>query len=132
MAGLRRVMAQLPETRESLWMLIASPAIWALHFLLCYLTAAVLCAKFADAGSTLTTIRYAVALYTLLALAGIAVTTAVGYRQHRLGRASVPHDYATDADRHRFLGFATLLLSGLSAVAVLYVALAALFPGGCR
>ena len=29
----------------------------------------------------------------------------------------------TEADRHRFLGFATLLMAGLSAVATIYVAL---------
>jgi hypothetical protein len=38
---------QLPEANESLWLLVASPVIWAAHFLLCYGTAAVWCAKVA-------------------------------------------------------------------------------------
>ncbi|MGB7839915.1 MAG: hypothetical protein WBL40_17580 [Terrimicrobiaceae bacterium] len=35
------------EKRQSLWLLMISPTIWAAHFLLCYLTAAIWCAKFA-------------------------------------------------------------------------------------
>src|SRR5690606_23148142 len=37
----------LPERRASLWRLVAGPATWALHFLLCYVTAAVWCEKHA-------------------------------------------------------------------------------------
>ena len=36
------------------------------------------------------------------------------------GNATLPHDDDTPEDRHRFLGFAALLLSALSAVAVIY------------
>ena len=35
----------LPEARESLWVLAASPSVWVAHFLLAYCTAAVWCAK---------------------------------------------------------------------------------------
>ena len=62
----------LPETRESLWMLAASPVIWAAHFLLVYVTAAVWCAKFAQPGDSLGGVRTAIAVYTVLALAAIA------------------------------------------------------------
>ena len=35
------------ESRQSLWLLIVSPSMWAAHFLPCYITAAVWCEKFA-------------------------------------------------------------------------------------
>lgn len=120
------------EKRETLWLLTVSPTIWALHFLLSYITAAVWCAKVVGRDGPLGGVRTAVAVYTVLALAGIAVTAWRGYLRHRHGTAAVPHDFDSPADRHRFLGFATLLLSGMSAVAVVYVALAVVFIGSCR
>jgi hypothetical protein len=124
-------MAQTSEKHQSLWLLTASPLIWAVHFLLCYATASIWCAKVVGPGGSLTTVRVAIAVYSALALAGIGVVGWIGYRRHSFGRAELPHDADTPEDRHRFLGFATLLLSGLSAVAVLYAALVALFFGMC-
>lgn len=125
-------MAHLPEKNESLWMLTISPALWAGHFLLSYVTAAVWCAKLAGRDGSLLEVRLAIAVYTALALLGIGITGWVGYRRGDLGRSTTPHDLDTPEDRHRFLGFATLLLSCLSAVATLYVALAAVFIETCR
>jgi hypothetical protein len=73
-----------------------------------------------------------VIVYTVLALIGIGVVTWRGYQKHSFGQATVPHDFDTPEDRHRFLGFATLLLSGLSAVGVVYVALTLLFIETCQ
>jgi hypothetical protein len=73
----------------------------------------------------------AIATYTVLALSGIGSIGWRAWRRHRYGSASRPHDDDTPADRHRFLGFAAVLLSGLSAVAVLYAALAAVCIGSC-
>jgi hypothetical protein len=70
-------------------------------------------------------------VYTALALAAIGIVGWIGYRRHRFGNADAPHDDDTPEDRHRFLGFATLLLSGLSAVAVIYAALVAVFVERC-
>lgn len=122
-------MNHLPEERESLWRLTASPVIWAAHFLLSYITAAIWCAKI---GGSLESVRIAIAVYTVVALGGIVVAGWQGFRRHRFGTATVPHDFDTPEDRHRFLGFATLLLSALSAVATIYVALAAVFMATCR
>jgi hypothetical protein len=119
------------ERNQSLWLLIASPAIWAAHFLLCYVTASIWCAKVVGPGGSLTTVRVAIVGYTALALAGIGIIGWIGYRRHSLGNADLPHDADTPEDRHRFLGFATLLLSALSAVAVIYAALVAVFFGRC-
>jgi hypothetical protein len=124
--------ADLPEREASLWMLTTGPTIWALHFLLCYVVAATWCAKAATVAAPLGGARVVLLAATVAALAAIALFGWRGYRQHRHGRSSPPHDAATDADRHRFLGFATMLLCGLSLVAVLYVGLALLVIGTCR
>lgn len=119
------------ESRQSLWLLGGSPLIWAAHFMACYLTGAIWCAG-AVAGRTLGPVRIAVIVYTAIALAGIAVIGVIGWRRHEYGSGTVPHDFDTRADRHRFLGFATLLLSSLSAVAVSFAGIVAIFFRTCR
>ena len=123
---------ELHEEHESLWRLAASPLVWAAHLLASYGTAAVFCEKFAGQDGSLASVRAAIAVFTLLSLAAIGVIGFRGYRRHSYGDASTPHDFDSPEDRHRFLGFATLLLSGLSAVAVVYQALPAVFIGSCR
>ena len=118
------------EDAQSLWLLVVAPTIWAGHFLASYLTAAVWCAK-AGRGAELSGVRVAVAAFTASALAGILFVGWRGLRRHRLGSVPAPHDLDTPEDRHRFLGLATLLLSAVSAVAVLYGAMPALVFGAC-
>lgn len=125
-------LSELPEERESLWWIALSPTIWAVHFLACYLTAAIWCARFAGHPGSLAWVRWAILAYTVAALGGIGATGWIGYRRHRHGTATVPHDFDTPEDRHRFLGFATLLLSGLSLVGTLFVASVALYFETCR
>ncbi|MCG6154611.1 hypothetical protein [Rubinisphaera margarita] len=122
---------QPTEEQDRLWILFASPTIWAIHLLACYITAAIWCAKFGETDSAFTTVRIAFAVYTVLALAAIGWLGWTGYQQHRRVTDKTPHDDDTPLDRHRFLGFATLLLSGLSAIATIYVALVAVFIGSC-
>jgi hypothetical protein len=122
-----------PERHESLWILTVAPLIWALHFLLCYGTAAVYCAKAAGPQTALDPIGTVITLATMLALAAIGITAVVGYRRHDTGvDEPLPHEEAKAGDRHRFIGFATLLLCGLSALATLYVAMVELFFENCR
>jgi hypothetical protein len=124
-------MRALSEHRESLWLLTVSPAIWSAHFLLSYLTAAIWCAKAPALSTGLADVRLAIAAYTAAALLGIGATAWVGWRrQEKIGFDTGPGD--TAEDRHQFLAFATLILSGLSAVATIYVALAPVFIGDCR
>ena len=120
------------ESNQSLWLLVVSPTIWAVHFLACYITAAIWCAKVAGRDGSLGPVRVAIAVYTVVALLGIGLTGWRGYRRHDYGTADPPHDADTPEDRHRFLGYATLLLSSLSAVATIYSALAAVFMGSCH
>jgi hypothetical protein len=125
-------MSLTSEKHQSLWLLTASPSIWAAHFLLSYATASIWCAKLVGQGGSLAAVRVAIVIYTALALIGIGIVGRIGYRRHSFGRADLPHDADTPEDRHRFLGFATLLLSALSAAAVLYAALVAIFFVTCH
>ena len=119
------------ERNRELLMLAASPAIWAVHFMASYLTAAIWCAK-AGRDVPARVVVTAIAAYTAVALVAIVVVGARGFRRHRLGSASLPHDDDSPEDRHRFLGFATFLLSVLSAVAVCYSATVAIFLRSCQ
>ena len=121
-----------PLDKGSLWLLTIAPTIWAAHLLVSYITAAVWCARFAGPDAALGGVRTAIIWYTATALIGIAVVGWEGLRRHRHGTETTTHDLDSPDDRHRFLGFATLLLAGLSAVAVLYAALAATFFESCR
>jgi hypothetical protein len=123
--------ASLHEENESLWLMIAAPIIWAAHLLLCYGTAAIWCAKVAGYAGPLATTRVAIGVYTLVALAAVLMIGWIGYRRHRLDGATLPHDDDTPEDRHRFMGFATFLLAALSAIAIIYAALVALFVEQC-
>jgi hypothetical protein len=105
------------------------------HFLLCYSVAAVWCAKYAAApDAPLTPVRIAIAVFSAAALLPVALIGWDGFRRHRLpgGEKGAHHASDTPEDRHRFLGFATLLLSGLSAIAIIYEALAAVFIRSCE
>lgn len=116
---------------KSPWTLIAGPATWAAHFLACYVLAATWCAK-ASRVASLGDARVALWALTAFALALIAWFGWRGLRAHREGGALPPHDGPDAADRSRFLGLARLMLCALSAVAVLYSALAIAIIGDCR
>jgi hypothetical protein len=125
------MMRFLPKEIESLWTLFTAPVIWAVHFLLCYVAAAVYCAKQDSIGVSFDAIRIGIAVVTLVALMLIALSAWLAWRQWGFGASDPPHDDPSRGDRTLFQGFATLLLSGLSFVAVIYVALPALFVTEC-
>lgn len=118
-----------PEHRESLWILVVSPAIWSAHFLLSYVTAAVFCAR---VRGDFAAVRTAIAVYTVVALVAIGAAGWRGLRRHVFSGANTPHDFDSPEARHRFLGFSVVLLSILSAIATVYVSLPAFFIGSCR
>ena len=122
---------ELAEQRESLWLLTLAPGVWLVHFLLCYLSAAIWCAK-AGPGASLTGVRGAIWSYTAIAVATIAAIGWRGWRRQALGHAPAPFDDDTPEDRHRFLGLATVLLAALSAAAVSYTAMVSFFFESCR
>lgn len=127
-------MSQTHERHQSLWLLTAAPTIWAAHFLLSYVTAAIWCAKTsgAEAGESIAPVRIAITVYTCLALSGIAAIGHIGFKRSIYGGIESSRDADTPGDRHRFLGFATFLLATLSAIAVLFVGSVAIFFGTCH
>lgn len=121
------------ETGTDLRRVIAAPVIWALHFLFCYVFAAIWCEKLGrDAG--LGGARIAVLAATGVALLGIGLLT------HRLWRVrgrsltddDLEFEHNSPEERHRFLSHVALMLCALSTVAVLYVAIPALYLTSCR
>jgi hypothetical protein len=120
------------ESRQSLWHPILPPIFWGVHFLASYITVAIWCAKVAGRDGSLHGARVAIFIYTVFALAGIGFVGWRGWQKHAFDGSETNHDFDTPADRHRFLGFATALLAGLSAVAVLFTALVAVFFYDCR
>ena len=128
---IRQTQSEMAEDRQSLWLLTVAPGIWGIHFLLSYMVAAVWCGKIVDRGGDFSPVRFGIIALAALALAAIAVTGRIAWRKHSHGNEDPPHDRDTPEDRHRFLGLATLLLSGLSAIATIYTALAALFISNC-
>jgi hypothetical protein len=120
----------LAESNASLGILAASPVLWSFHFLACYAFAAAWCGRLGD--GSMSTVRLTMAILTVVALAGIAAVGAVGVSWHRAASGPPPHDADTPEDRRGFMGMATLLLSGLSGVGVIYSALAAVFIGTCE
>ena len=123
----------LPERPMYLVMLAMGPAICMAHFLLSYLTVSIWCSpRFVTPMAPLGPVPWIIGAYTVAALAGIAIVGFSGFKRHRFGSETAPHDSDRPEDRHRFLGFATMLLAALSAVATLFEALPALFFGSCR
>jgi hypothetical protein len=116
---------------EAFWTLFTAPVVWAVHFLLCYVGTAVFCAKQDQLGLGFGAMRVGIASATLVALALIVLSVYLAWRQWGFGRHSPPHGDPTTHDRKLFQGFATLLLSGLSFVAVIFVAMPVLFIDGC-
>lgn len=120
------------ERSSSLWLLAASPSTWAVHFFASYITGAIWCGRMMPAGDHFFRVRASVAIFTIAALIIVGVIGRLGYRWHRAEGEPPPHDADTPEDRQRFLGFAIVLLSGLSAVAVIYTSLVVLFVSTCR
>jgi hypothetical protein len=123
----------LPEKTLYLAMMAGPPAIFITHFVVVYALASIWCAKVAaTVDGRLGGAFWPFAAITLAAIAGVAWIGWGGYRRHRHGDEEVPHDMDTPGDRHRFLGFATVLLAGLSAVGILFVATAFLSFDTCQ
>lgn len=125
---MRRWLARARRLRVTLWTLIVPPTSWAAHFLFSYLWAAVSCAKL----GVWARFPLAFAIGTAAALAVIAAAGLVAWQQARTPGDPAPHDEGTDVDRLRFLAYATLLLAGLSFVAVVFTALPVLVLSDCR
>jgi hypothetical protein len=123
--------AVVPERSRYLALLALPPSIWMLHFLTSYATASVWCARFSTAGGSPGPVHSLIAVLTVVALGVITLAGWGGYRRHTVGAGETSQDDDTPESRHRFLGFATMLLAGLSAVATLYSAIAVFLFRSC-
>jgi hypothetical protein len=131
-------MNYLSEKHDSLWWVAAAPGIWGVHFILCYAIAAVWCAKH-GMRAPLSSARVAIGVLSGAALLALGVVALRGYRNYR--RVGAPpgspgtrprSDSDSSEARHQFVGFTLLSLAGLSAIAVVYEALAAVIIGSCH
>lgn len=120
-----------PEHKDNILLLTLGPLIWAAHLLLSYGTASIWCGKIVETGGSLGTVRGAIVVYTVAGLAATTWVAWMGYRRHRTGGASLPHDDDSPEDRHRFIGYATFLLACLSAAAIVYAGSIVLFFRSC-
>jgi hypothetical protein len=116
---------------SSLWALVAPPTVWALHFLFSYVYAAIRCAK-AEPFEGIGDVRVAIGVATVVALLVVVACGYAAWVQSRVEGDPPPHQESTDEDRLRFLAVATLLLAGLSFVAIVFTALPAFMFGDCR
>ena len=119
-----------PEPVSTFASLVAAPVVWAAHLMLSYVTAAIWCAKLATGGS-LGTAQLAIAAYTVVALALVGWIGWRAWRRQRGDHVKLPDDRDSPAGRQKFLAYATLLLAGMSAIAIFYAALATALAGSC-
>lgn len=122
---------ELSERQDRLRWVAAPPAIWAAHFLLSYATVAVWCARYAPPGGSLASARIAVFAYTAVALVAVGGVALRGLRHYR-SAGPVPSGHDSPEGRRRFIGFTLLALSGLTALSIVYEALAAVFIRSCH
>ena len=123
------------ETGEGtdLWRVILAPGIWAVHFLVCYVGAAVYCEK-AGRSAALLPVQILVVAATLIALGGIGLVFASLWKVRGLSTINDNYNYAgnTPEERHRFLSHVALMLCVLSAVAVIFAAIPPFVLELCR
>ena len=125
-------MTRETETGHNLWRVLAPLTIWALHFLVCYVAAAVLCAKYPQTAD-LSSLRYLIFSATFLAAAAVAYIAISTLRIWRFSMdGDLDYDHDTPEERHRFLAHVTLMLCALSVIGILYVAVPAAIIGSCR
>ena len=124
--------AAYPEAKGGLFLLTAPPTIWSAHFLVSYLTAAIWCEKFTSPSGEAGPVQWLIGIYTLAALPTIGYFGWRGYRRSQRDEAEAELTTEADAERYRFLGFASLLLAGLSGVATIYTALVVVFVRTCH
>jgi hypothetical protein len=115
----------------NLWALALPPTVWALHFLFCYVFAAVRCAKSAPLDS-IDDVRVFIAAATAVALLLVMGSGYVAWAQARIPGDPPPHQDSSKEDRSRFVAVSTLLLAALSIVAIIFTALPAFMFRDCR
>jgi len=119
-----------PHAPDRLWVPLLAPIIWSTHFTISYIWVALACGRFAAraAGS----LDDALIVLTVIALVPIGVLFMRGFRQLGYQLPDQPNDDGTPEDRTKFMSYMTILLAGMSAIATLFVGVAAFSMGGCQ
>jgi hypothetical protein len=116
-----------------LWRVILAPVVWSAHFIVCYVGAAIYCEKLGREAA-LDPVRVFVVLATVAGLSVVGASTRGLWRVR--GRSLTDDDfdyeYNSPEERHRFLSHVALMLSALSAIGMIYVALPVFLLGTCR
>lgn len=99
-----------PLTRNRLSSLVSGPIIWAIHFLACYLIVSFACTFRLGGANT------GIAVVTVMALGLLAYTMLANYRKWQLAHRS------NTGDLDAFFALNSMMLCGLSAVALIWVA----------
>lgn len=115
----------------SLWRITFAPTLWALHFVASYAATAVVCTRLAGGEEAILGLRGLIAVLTVLALGGIL---AIGVRSWISWDLIDNGTYETTRaeSRHAFLSHISFLLSIVSGIGVVFVALPALVLTTCR
>ncbi|SER74924.1 hypothetical protein SAMN04490244_102404 [Tranquillimonas rosea] len=116
----------------SLYILVASPTIWAAHFLLCYWIAAIYCAKAASSELLSVGTKGAIWGLTAVALLGVGAVALKAWRRYNADfviNEEMTRD--TDEERKSFTGHVALLLSLISTVAIVFTALPSVIVPSC-
>jgi hypothetical protein len=114
---------------DRLWVPVISPIIWSTHFTISYIWAALACGRLAHAADTLSTVFVVGTAIALVAIGGFFLRA---FLQLEYRLPDQPHDDDTAEDRTRFMAYTTLLLSGMSWIATLFVGVAGFAVGGCQ
>jgi hypothetical protein len=126
--------------RDNLFSLIVGPMVWVAHFLILYVTAAIACAHgfFDDRIQGVPIVQVIGGSATLVALALVLDGFILSWRRWR-GRPFdgeraplPPHDGADVMSRRRFMAYASMLLSGVSLIAIVWESLPLVFFTSCR
>lgn len=125
-------MLGLGKTDDTLWTLIAAPAIWGVHFLFSYGLVAWQCAPNGDPLREIAGARTAIYAVTLICLSLIVLIFRRAWREWTAGGGDFRNNADSPEARERFLEFSTMLLAMLSAVAVVFETLPILMIGDCR
>lgn len=119
--------------RDSLIGMVASPLVWAAHFLTCYTVVALACAFGfgTEAGGEWGIVRIVLVIVSAVAVLIIAGLTSLAYlRWRQSGGSEPPHDHRQE--RHRFMSVAALLLGVLSGIGIVYAAIPLLIIPLCQ
>lgn len=123
---------EFSEEQDGLWRLTLAPSAWALHFVISYAAAAIVCAKFPD-PSTIAGLRLGLGVLTVLALAVICWLGARAWREWNfLGDRDYENTLDKAEERHQFINHAAFLLVVVSFIGVIFVSLPIVYLGSCR